>query len=938
MRVFLNERPRSLAILSNNCVLSFRGIGSEAKCAVEFVAGSAIDLSNYVELTRREWYGFCGLISVKDLTYLAFISGRKEVGSFVPGQIIYNVVSTEFVCLNSDAYDHMFEIDGATFEDFPDFPCYSLRRLLSAGSFYYSENYDLSVAFQDRGPHLNEQRMLDALDDDHYRNFTWNQFLVSELVEFRSHLGRSETKSFDEGAFLVTMMRGNVQTANTIVDKYEALITIISRYACSRNGSVFGPFGLDNDGNTANFVETDIILYTEPYTYAYTLLRGNTPLFWKLENQLMSTKIESERSIDATKHGFDRHFESLTQHFGSVFVLDASSKKGNQPELSRIYEKLLKSSENFGIQLDYTKLDFSTHSLKHSHNTPFHLRRLLESQVLEIGAFCCANKESVILGKQSGIFLVNNFDSVEKTNVIQSLISKEAINFFLKDVGFSETADLWSKHDLLWEQNNYVLSKIRHSYNATAPKSKTGGLMGAVVTGVGKKYIGTVVSDHSAKQHTVDKLLGRLKSQVLVTLHDPIHDFVTEELAKLSKDFISPKEVSVFAGTFNVNGVLYEGNLNSWLFPQDVFDPEHPYDIVCVAFEEVVELTPNKIVNVDPTTRLHWEKKLRAALSDVGKYVLLWGGQLGGILILLFVKDDEVDKIKLVEGSEKKTGLGGVSANKGAVAVSFAYSETKFCFVASHLAAGLNNVVERHHDYKTISTGLRFSRGKRIKDHDAVIWMGDFNYRIMLPNEEVRERIKEGDYPTLFEYDQLNMQMAAGESFPYFDEMEITFPPTYKFDNGTSTYDSSEKQRIPAWTDRVLSFNSFKRIMKQTSYSSAQDIVFSDHRPVFATFTVTTNLVKEDIKSQLSKQLYEQRKAEIGGENSVITSAYINEKTLTESLPPPSSDRSKWWIEGGKPVKITFPESEADITTHRINPLLIPNPFVGTDEPDFVRL
>ncbi|KAF4685354.1 inositol [Perkinsus olseni] len=35
-------------------------------------------------------------------------------------------------------------------------------------------------------------------------------------------------------------------------------------------------------------------------------------------------------------------------------------------------------------------------------------------------------------------------------------------------------------------------------------------------------------------------------------------------------------------------------------------------------------------------------------------------------------------------------------------------------------------------------------------------------------------------------------------------ESPIFFPPTYKFDMGTNVYDTSDKQRIPSWTDRIL--------------------------------------------------------------------------------------------------------------------------------------
>ena len=46
--------------------------------------------------------------------------------------------------------------------------------------------------------------------------------------------------------------------------------------------------------------------------------------------------------------------------------------------------------------------------------------------------------------------------------------------------------------------------------------------------------------------------------------------------------------------------------------------------------------------------------------------------------------------------------------------------------------------------------------------------------------------------------------MAKRKVFVGFREGPLNFPPTYKLDAGTDDYDTSVKQRIPSWTDRIL--------------------------------------------------------------------------------------------------------------------------------------
>ncbi len=100
--------------------------------------------------------------------------------------------------------------------------------------------------------------------------------------------------------------------------------------------------------------------------------------------------------------------------------------------------------------------------------------------------------------------------------------------------------------------------------------------------------------------------------------------------------------------------------------------------------------------------------------------------------------------------------MSGTAGNKGAVAIRMDYADTRICLVTAHLAAGFANYAERNRDYNTISSGLRFQRNYAIEDHDAIIWLGDFNYRIGLENDVVRKLISKRDFDTLYENDQVS--------------------------------------------------------------------------------------------------------------------------------------------------------------------------------------
>jgi len=68
-------------------------------------------------------------------------------------------------------------------------------------------------------------------------------------------------------------------------------------------------------------------------------------------------------------------------------------------------------------------------------------------------------------------------------------------------------------------------------------------------------------------------------------------------------------------------------------------------------------------------------------------------------------------------------------------------------------------------------------------------------------------------------------------------EGEINFAPTFKYNRGTNDYDTRVE---PAYCDRIM-FSRADR-MQVLEYTDAP-VMFSDHRPVYATFQVHTQMV-----------------------------------------------------------------------------------------------
>ncbi|KAK9820598.1 hypothetical protein WJX72_012152 [[Myrmecia] bisecta] len=136
------------------------------------------------------------------------------------------------------------------------------------------------------------------------------------------------------------------------------------------------------------------------------------------------------------------------------------------------------------------------------------------------------------------------------------------------------------------------------------------------------------------------------------------------------------------------------------------------------------------------------------------------------------------------------------------------------------------------------------SWGRSVTDEfDVTVWVGDFNYRVEGNRRVVDLAMRERMWEVLRHNDQLRREKAKGRVFKGFEEGVLDFPPTYKFDPNTDTYDTSAKMRTPSWTDRILwkcNPHTWPNGVHLLHYSHVSDVKLSDHRPVAAVLEVNT--------------------------------------------------------------------------------------------------
>uniref|UniRef100_A0A8C2Y1E9 Inositol polyphosphate-5-phosphatase E n=1 Tax=Capra hircus TaxID=9925 RepID=A0A8C2Y1E9_CAPHI len=287
-----------------------------------------------------------------------------------------------------------------------------------------------------------------------------------------------------------------------------------------------------------------------------------------------------------------------------------------------------------------------------------------------------------------------------------------------------------------------------------------------------------------------------------------------DELARYFPD----RSVALFVATWNMQGQKeLPPNLDELLLPAEA---DLAQDLYVVGVQEGC------------SDRREWEARLQETLGP--HYVMLYSAAHGALYMAVLIRRDLI----------------------------------WFC------SAGDGKVGERLVDYSKTVQGLALP--KNVPDtspyrsdaadvttrFDEVFWFGDFNFRLSGGRAAVEAILKQdlgSSVQALLQHDQLTLEMQRGSIFKGFQEPDIHFLPSYKFDVGKDSYDTTSKQRTPSYTDRILYRSRHKGDICPIKYSSCPGVRTSDHRPVYGLFRVKVRPGRDNIPlaaGKFDRELY----------------------------------------------------------------------------------
>lgn len=130
------------------------------------------------------------------------------------------------------------------------------------------------------------------------------------------------------------MIQGHCENYEQSFYGRECNLVLISRRRFAMAGTRFNARGIDEEGNAANFVESEMIVECRSMNmiFSHVQIRGSMPIFWtqKLKKQKVVIANVSDKILDSA---FDQHIRDMLTRYNLIVFLNLLSKEKQQEDM-----------------------------------------------------------------------------------------------------------------------------------------------------------------------------------------------------------------------------------------------------------------------------------------------------------------------------------------------------------------------------------------------------------------------------------------------------------------------------------------------------------------------------------------------------------------------------------------------------------------------------
>ncbi|GAA6000959.1 hypothetical protein JCM10207_007343 [Rhodosporidiobolus poonsookiae] len=393
---------------------------------------------------------------------------------------------------------------------------------------YWSFDTDITRSLQSKherqasagsAQHVPQWRMAD-------RRFWWNAHLMQPFVQAGLH------------AYVTVLQQGFAQhvvvplpltpyrtlgggaadpTSPTSIDLD---LVLISRRSTERPGLRYQRRGINGSGGVANFVESEFVVSCvrdgTRHVDSFVQTRGSIPVYWSQSPWALKPPPVLERTKDESREAMKKHVEGMRERYGRLILVNLAEQTGKEGKVVEAYRTGIESLKKDEHEVRYVEFDFHNECRGMRYERISGLIDNIKDDLEELQTFWTTRDETYSV--QNGVCRINCIDSLDRTNVVQSAISRYVLNRHLVNLGITSGAEPGMHDELdvafneVWANNGDAISReyagtsaLKGDFTRTGKRNWRGAVNDA--SNSVARLLQSTVSDFF-KQAALDYVLG----------------------------------------------------------------------------------------------------------------------------------------------------------------------------------------------------------------------------------------------------------------------------------------------------------------------------------------------------------------------------------------------------------------------------------------------